>query len=351
MAPDLKALFQRVAATADPTSVTRAERNQIYRLPPPDEEDRLCKEKTGFTMDELKKKAMADPETLTEVETFIIILGATHDVHIPGSGSSTLLWKMGLVDDEHQLARQVHHLLSNEYDIEVHRRAQKRARAFDDVKKARKAQKRQELVAAQAARIRASRPQWVNHMFDAQLPQWGFVIFRTAYSEGTDEKWRVFNGIFGTTVIQVFHKHWRIAASLSSTHVPIAVSDPLLEAADLETLRQRFKAMRERNEIPNRIATDCLLVADRAGPSEPDPWQNTLFLRAVNPDYDASAPNPSDEDLSGYEGVITIPLPKAVDWLYYCFFANSEDWETRYKVVKGGAAEQMVSTGSICFLN
>jgi hypothetical protein len=118
--------------------------------------------------------------------------------------------------------------------------------------------------------------------------------------------------------------------------------------------------MQERNEIPNRIATDCFLVVDEAvlnhpvilsktpyqpkTAGEPDPWQYTLFLRAVDPDYDVLAPIPSEGDLSGYEGEITIPLPKVFDWLYYCFLTKSEDWETRYKVVKGGAAELIVST-------
>lgn len=158
MAPELKALFQRIAAAADPASVTRAERNQINQLPPPDEEDRLCKEKTGLTMEELKNKVMVDPETLTEVETYIIILGATHNLDMPGSGTSSFLWKMSLVDEEHQLARQVHHLLANDYDLEVKRRAHKRARAFDDIRKARNARKKQELVAVQAARRREVRP-------------------------------------------------------------------------------------------------------------------------------------------------------------------------------------------------
>lgn len=51
-------LHQRIAAAADPASVTRAERNQIYLQPPPDEEDRLCKEKVDLTVEDPKGKAM-----------------------------------------------------------------------------------------------------------------------------------------------------------------------------------------------------------------------------------------------------------------------------------------------------
>lgn len=82
MTPEQKALFQRVAAAAavDPASVTRAERNQIFQRPPPDEEDRLCKEKTGLIMEELKNKVMTDLESLTELETEIVMSGATSDL-------------------------------------------------------------------------------------------------------------------------------------------------------------------------------------------------------------------------------------------------------------------------------
>jgi hypothetical protein len=117
--------------------------------------------------------------------------------------------------------------------------------------------------------------------------------------------------------------------------------------------------MREQSEIHAGIATDCFLIADQAAidkallsseveyqpkaQGEPDPWQSTFSIRAVNPDYDASIPIPSEGDLASYEGEITIPLPKVFDWLYYCFLAKSEDWETRYKLVKAGPAEMMVS--------
>jgi hypothetical protein len=359
MTVEQKALHQRIAAAGDPASVTRAERNQIYLQPLPDEEDRLCKEKVGLTMEELKSKAMASPDTLSEAETDIIISGASYDRNTPKSGTNSF-WLFDLLDDEYQLACQVRDLLANDYDNEVKRRAHNRARAFDQDRSERNAQKRHERATAQAAKSKAARPQWLHDMFDAKLPRWGFVIFRITYSEGTEQKWQGFRATYETTMITQLHQCWRKAASLSSTHHPILVSDPSLDGADLGALRQRFKTMREQNEIPNRIATDCFLVVDEAvlnhpvilsktlyrpkAPGEPDPWQYTLSLRAVDPDYDVLVPIPSEGDLSGYGGEITIPLPKVFDWLYYCFLAKSEDWETRCKVVKGGAAELMVST-------
>jgi hypothetical protein len=61
--PNLEELYRRVIA--DPGSATRADRNAVFRLPPPDEEDRLCVAKTGSTVPELRKKALTEPEKLT----------------------------------------------------------------------------------------------------------------------------------------------------------------------------------------------------------------------------------------------------------------------------------------------
>lgn len=351
-----KALYLRIIA--DPASVTRADRNQVYEQPPPDEEDRLCKEKTGLTMEELKYKALFNPETLTEDECETLVHGAPSR---PYTGKKHSFWRFHLIEDDKKLADQVDDILYTQDDIEINRRAYHQLiHTFKEVKAERRENLRQQRIAERAAKVRAARPRWVNHLIDAKLPRWGFVIFRTAYSEGTESKWVLFQSIYNQHKSKQLRYCWRMAANLGSTHDPLPVSDPLLEGADIDTLRQRFKAMREQDKIPAGIATDCFLVADQAAldepflisktpykpkaPGEPDPWQSTITVRAINPDYEASVPIPSEGDLAGYEGEITIPLPKVFDWLYYCFFAKSEDWETRYKLVKGGPAEMIVST-------
>jgi hypothetical protein len=376
---ELKALFLRIAA--DPASATRADRNKIFGEPPPDEEDRLCKEKTGSTMEELKNKGLTNPDTLTEDECDILM----HGTKLSGKDH---FWKYHLLDDERQLVDQVHEILWTDDDTDMKRNAYRRSPAFDDVREERREKKKQDRAAAQAAKWRAARPQWVNHMLDAKLSQWGFVIFRTAYSEGTEQKWLYFQRAYSSNEFGQLRRSWKFATHLSAKHKPFLVCDPSLEGADPDVLRRQFKTMRERNEIPDGIATDCFLVADQTAldqstavsmtdwkpkvqlfvadqtalgqsaefyvkgykpkaPGEPDPWESTFSVRAVNPDYDTSVLSPSEGDLAGYEGEITIPLPKIFDWLYYCFFAKSEDWETRYKVVKGGPAEQMVSRFSL----
>ncbi|KAL6898299.1 hypothetical protein GGI43DRAFT_91227 [Trichoderma evansii] len=363
LSPGEKALYLRIIA--DPASITRADKNQVYDQPPPDEEDRLCKDKTGLTMEELKYKALSNLETLTEDECKILIFGAPSR---PYTGSKHIFWRFHLVEDDMKLADQVDNILVSQDDIEIQRRANHRLdHAFKEVRAERRENLRQQRIAERAAKMRMAQPLWLNYMSDAKLFRWGFVIFRTAYSDGTEQKWQTFQWAYTCTRNAQLGKGWKRASSFCSRHQPLFVSDSSFEGASVDVLRQRFKAMREQNEIPTSIATDCFLIADQAAldkasislevkyqpkaQGEPDPWQFTFSVRAVNPDYDASVSISSEGDLAGYQGEITIPLPKVFDWLYCCFLAKSEDWETRYKLVKGGSAEMMVSTPlSICFL-
>lgn len=305
---------------------------------------------------------MTSPDTLTETECNIILKGADYDPNVPNSGNKPF-WTLGLQPDERQLADQVSELLANDYDNDVFFRAFNRHKAFNPERKQRLAQMRQERAAAQAAQLRAARPRWLHDMFDAKLARFGFVIFRITYREGTEQKWQVFRSIYDNTKIEVYCKCWRRAGNLCSIHQPVLVSEPSLNGATVDVLRQRFKAMREQSEIPDRIATDCFLVVDDVildhpiiaskaeyqpkAPGEPDPWQTTFSVRAVDPDYDPTEYSTSGEgDLSGFRGEISIPLPKVFDWLYYCFMAKTEDWKTRYKVTNEGPAEVMVSNPS-----
>lgn len=362
LSPEEKALYLRIIA--DPSSATRADKNQVYEKPPPDEEDRLCKDKVCITMEELRHKALSNPDTLTEDECDILAYGFTKRNKSSGKPS---FWKSDLVEDDMELSRQVDEILYTQEDIEIQRRAQHRHHDFDDVIEERRKRKRQQQIDERAAKMRAAQPRWLNHMSDAKLSRWGFVVFRTAYSEGTEHKWEEFQWAYLCNKDAQLYKGWRRASNFCSLHQPLLVSDSSLEGAGVHVLRQRFKAMREQSEIPAGIATDCFLIADQAAldkallsseveyqpkaQGEPDPWQSTFSIRAINPDYDASIPIPSKGDLASYEGEITIPLPKVFDWLYYCFLAKSEDWETRYKLVKGGPAEMMVQYDSspVCF--
>ncbi|KAF7931261.1 hypothetical protein BELL_0797g00030 [Botrytis elliptica] len=354
MPPEDKALYERVALLTDPTSITRAEKNQLDGLPPPDEEDRLCVEKVGLTMAELKDKVAVSHVTLTQEEADIILFGVTWEPGNLASGKRYLLWSMDLINEERQLVEKVQISLGNPYDNAINRLASKRwdelRQLNQPVREQKREQKAQEMRAAFAAQREAGRPKWVQEMLAAKLAHWGFVIFRTDYHEGTDKKWHVFKGIYRMTAATVLRDCWSKANTLVTTQKSLLVSDSELDGASLDTLRQRFKRMRENGEIPSGRATDCFLVVDRAAldhdvistktlykpksPGEADPWDTTLSLRAVDPDY-------KDTDALDSEGYIRIPLPKVFDWLYYCFMFKSEDWKMRYVNTKGGPAEVM----------
>lgn len=346
MSEEQKLLHLR--AKADPSTITRAERNLIHHLPSPEEEDRLCRAKVGLDMSQLKEKAFADPDSLTEAEADIIVRGVKYDINIPGSRRNAF-WYLDLPEDELHLAQDVRHLLNSDYDVQVYIRASRRFQDFDGIRRERLALEKQR-------RLHAARPLWVHELIDAKLSRWGFVIFRTAFNEGTDEKWQGFLTHYDLTTTEVLCRHWRRAANLSLNHRSVDISDSSLREASIDILRERFKSMRSHG-IPEYIATDCFLVVDETALNQPvllsktrytsknsgpDPWQTALFIRAVDPDYNPESSLNSSE-LSGWNGEITIPLPKVFDWLYYCFFAKSEDWETRYKITKEGPAELMAS--------
>lgn len=59
--------------------MTGAEGNIVNLRQPLEEEDRLCREEVGLTMHEIKAKALASPDTLSQVETDIILLGVQYD--------------------------------------------------------------------------------------------------------------------------------------------------------------------------------------------------------------------------------------------------------------------------------
>ncbi|TGO91308.1 hypothetical protein BPOR_0032g00280 [Botrytis porri] len=232
MTPEDKALYERIATLKDPKSVTRAEKNQLFGLRPPDEEDRLCLEKIGLTVSELNDKIMSSSDTLSDSEVTISMFGVTH---VPGSLDS-------------------------------------------------------------------------------------------------DEKWRVFGETYNMTADIVLGRSWRRAFTLIETHPSRFVSDPLLDEANIDDFRQRFITMRKRDELANGRATDHFLVVDDTVldhnvtslktsykpklPGKPDPWDSTLPIRAVDPDYNNTVSMKPESNTSDFPGEITISLLKVFDWLY-----------------------------------
>lgn len=333
---DLRALFNR--AIADPTSITGAERNEIRRLPPPDEEDRIIRETlTCNSKAELVSKAAASPETLTTEEVDYLI-PRYNTRGFKSKEERELMYEAinATTPSEEQTA------ISNVYKRESQQWAEDQAKREEDL------QLREHLRSLPRAK-------WVQRMVDADLQRWGFVCFRTAYGceKTSDERWELFKTWYkgaGEHVALI----WKGFRDLWPKHMTHFVSDPALEGCSVEGLRERFRGMRAAGEIPDGLRTDVFLVADEqaiaddcVAPGKPyhtTPCIMNVFgrankyrgrvdaplLRAVDPDYDPTTTVPTEGPYAGFKGEISYRLPKTFDWLHYSFWAESETWEKRY---------------------
>lgn len=334
---DLRALFNR--AIDDPTSITRAESNEIRRLPPPDEEDRIIREKlTCDSKAELVSKAAASPETLTREEVDYLL--PQYHRCVKPEDDRLMCKAIDAVDAIKPSDEQA--AVSNAYKRRSQWRAEERA------ERERKHQRLEYLRSL-------PRAEWVQRMVDADLQRWGFVCFRTAYGleETSDERWELFKAWY-TTAGEHVAMIWKGFRDLWPKHTTLFVSDPALDGCSAELLRERFRGMRAAGEIPDGLRTDVFLVADERAISDgcilsgkrytTVPCVMNIFgtankyrgrvdaplLRAVDPDYDPTTTVPMEGPYAGFKGEISYRLPKTFDWLHYSFWAESETWEARY---------------------
>ncbi|TGO45753.1 hypothetical protein BCON_0368g00050 [Botryotinia convoluta] len=175
MTPKDKALYERIATLTDPKSVTRTEKNQLFGLPPPDEEDRLC-----LTVSELNDKVMSSSDTLSELEVSIARFGVTHVWGNLYSGKRNFSWFMEFEEEEKGLVRKVHDLLEDCYDIEMRNLLQKRSEYFSQIRK----QQREKREQACNDYWRRARPKWVREILAAKLPHWGSLFFEPIIVKG-----------------------------------------------------------------------------------------------------------------------------------------------------------------------
>ncbi|KAL3463677.1 hypothetical protein BJX64DRAFT_115391 [Aspergillus heterothallicus] len=91
-----RTLYNR--AITDPTSLTDPERRLINRRPPKEEEDALCREACGFSMDELIAKALDANGHLTYRESQLLTAGV-----IPGQSGCDLSEAVRLPPDDRDL--------------------------------------------------------------------------------------------------------------------------------------------------------------------------------------------------------------------------------------------------------
>lgn len=111
--------------------------------------------------------------------------------------------------------------------------------------------------------------------------------------------------------------------------------------ADRGLIADAHQSVMTADEIPEGVRSDVFLVVEKKALSneqvitgeryfhfrEP---RKTAYLRAVDPDHDPATPVPLEGNYAGFNGEITVPLPKVFDWLYYTLFSGSESWKIRY---------------------
>ncbi|KAK4463646.1 hypothetical protein QBC42DRAFT_323749 [Cladorrhinum samala] len=349
LSAERRALLER--ALADPASITPAEKNEILLLPPPDvERELLISTFQIASRDELVAKALPNggADLNHEEARWLSILGVKNPFE-------------RLTMDE-SLARFGQRIRRPNDVQELESNAMAAVLTPDENRAIREAwnqldrlnEKRQQARSEREAEIRElhklPRAKWIQEMLDAALPRWGFVIVRTAYGDGNDSPcsdaaWDRFQAFFKDAGGFALHL-WKGGKDLWETHESVWVSDrETMDGADTATLRAQVRAMRAAGQIPEGVRRDIFLVVDenvlrneqfrqnrRIMPLNP---RGTIRLRAVDPDHDpAVKPVPTEGPYEGFDGEISVPLPKVFDWLYYTFFAGSESWTLRYHQTK-----------------
>lgn len=323
---EMRHLYWR--ARDDPDSLSPAERNRVFGRIPPEDEERLCQERLGCTKEQLYEKALTQSDDLSMLECDMIIRGCDYDWKATVNKATDLERIMRLSNEDRTLVLKARDSIKGPAILQ----ATGKRKQYTRVRAEEAHQKKTFLRAAS----HAQRAEWVQDMVDRDLPRWGFVVMRTEYSDPrSDEAWKKLKERYDSLGSQIMHS-WGgqpPRAELWRTHETVFVSDAALEGASADTLRERFKSMRE--DLPEGIRRDCFLVQDKLADRS---------VRAVNPDFDAEAPLGTEEvsydapgtsitlqDLEGFSGEIQVPLLKVFDWLHYSLLTGSETWERRYK--------------------
>ncbi|RSL45155.1 hypothetical protein CEP54_014387 [Fusarium duplospermum] len=306
---EMRALYQR--AKDDPDSLSPAEKNRVFGRIPPEDEERLCLERLGCTKDELYEKALTQSENLSMLECDMVIRGCDYDWKKIANKATDLERLMTLSQEDRLLILKGREAIKGPAILQA---ASKRKK-YTSVRANEARQKQEQLKIAR----QGQRADWVQDMVNRDLPRWGFVVMRTEYSDPrSDEAWEKFRERYDNIGEQIMDS-WSgrpPKVELWKTLETVFVSDPTLEGASADALRERFKNMRE--DLPEGIRRDCFLVQDNLLAET-----ERLMIRAVNPDYDAEAPLGTEEhsydsnkhsitvqDLEGFCGEIQFPCPR-----------------------------------------
>ncbi|KND88261.1 hypothetical protein TOPH_07046, partial [Tolypocladium ophioglossoides CBS 100239] len=298
----------------------------------PEDEERLCQKRLGCSRQELHDKARSHPDNLTRQECDMIVHCFDYDWRKTRDQAISLERMKDLPREDRLLVLTAR----SELEDAAFMKASAKDKEYRDARSAEARRKRDMIKAAR----NAPRAKWLEELAEDKLQRWGFVVIRTADHDICDARaWRNMQAYYGRECERVFETwKWNRHAdsNLSKTHESVLIWEPALDGASTDALRAWFKA--KRDELPEGVRRDCFLVVDEdtlanesiLNASEVNLLQttqerNSITLRAVDPDYDAtkapatvdygydSAREPITEaDLEGFAGEVRVPDPVPV---------------------------------------
>ncbi|KAF3806994.1 hypothetical protein GCG54_00007248 [Colletotrichum gloeosporioides] len=200
------------------------------------------------------------------------------------------------------------------------------------------------------------RPTWLQEMVDANMEDWGFIVFRTGHvedfyddtksqKEKDDVAWARFEEAYYTVATHGLKYQWANLGGdeLSDAHNSLFIAVPEQPTPTMADMRHIFRQIRNNGQIPSGIRKDCFLVADMS--TVPFEWlleepmsYTDIYIRqfAGTHSMDVQAVDPDAEETvssdGGFAGEINVPLTRVYDWLYYSLFAMSDSWDQRHHI-------------------
>ncbi|CAF3601625.1 unnamed protein product [Fusarium graminearum] len=244
-------LYER--AVADPSSLSEEERRGILQKPHREEEDSLCHDICGFTMPELVAKAVQYPNSLSYLETDLIVRGVSKD-----RNKKRLDEAMRLIPTDKDLW----HKASNAATTEDEHVAKKTAWAKRNEQHNARNAASEIFDSSDSIIIKnvLTGVPWQDHIMSSSastktLAPCGFVVF---YPKEQAINWSTFKEKMEKSVSLGFHRY------LSLVKEPIMRGFKLQDVPhnSSESLVSHFVAMRGARNIPAGLRQDVFLYLD-----------------------------------------------------------------------------------------
>ena len=242
---DTRILYER--AVADPSSLTDEDRRKILHRPPQEEEDARCRDACGLTFSELVTKAVEHSESLTSKESTLVFRGVTAGLR--------LNHRLRLSEAEKDLSHKAEAAAKTEDEVI----AQKNALAAEQRWRAPHSAALEALSDQDMQLVkRALHVPWQQHVIESgdvnrEKAVCGLVLFHPSAVD-----WSAYKEKIETGVLHGFSLH------RSLVKAPIQAGFTLFEVEydDSNSLKTKFAAMRDADEIPTGLRRDAFLYID-----------------------------------------------------------------------------------------